>query len=259
MSTTLYWVDVNSGETKTLQFDVVESITSEDILTITEHPVETGSAIVDHARSEPETLTIEAIVSDTPVGGQSGVESTQEEMDLDTIEDPGTKQITLDIPQPPLQPDPSSLVRAGIGAIARAVSGAPKATVMGDLRRGRGQIKATVLQRTSPENRIRSVYELLLEAQVQRALIAVQTRDREYFDMLLERVAKPVLVQDGAAGRFQIDLRRIRMATSQTVEAPRPVEARGALAKAKGAQPTKKKPETPKLRSSLDRLLFGGD
>lgn len=254
MATTIYWVDEDSGETRTVQFDVVEASTGEDLLTVTQHPVETGANIVDHARREPETLMIEGIVSNTPMPGQPGVETIPEELDLEVVGDPGTQQVTLDIPQPRIQPSVSGLVRAGIAALSQ--SGALKATLRGNLRKRRETIRASFSQRTTPTNRIREVYESLLEAQEKRALIVVQTRDREYYDMILERVAAPRTVQDGAAARFQIDLRRIRLATSETVEAPRPVEARGALSKAKGAQATKKKDETPQLRSTLDRLLF---
>lgn len=35
---------------------------------VTKHPVEQGAAISDHAREEPETVTIEGLVSNTPIG-----------------------------------------------------------------------------------------------------------------------------------------------------------------------------------------------
>ena len=38
---------------------------------ITAHPVETGTAIVDHVRVKPDKLTIEGVVSDSPLDGSN--------------------------------------------------------------------------------------------------------------------------------------------------------------------------------------------
>ena len=64
--TTLFWQDPDSGETEILAFDAVVSLSPEDSVTITDHPVEQGSNITDHARDEPERLSIEGIVSTVP-------------------------------------------------------------------------------------------------------------------------------------------------------------------------------------------------
>jgi hypothetical protein len=42
---------------------------------VTEHPVEVGSDIVDHVRAKPIMLTLEGIVSDTPIGGVADLRS----------------------------------------------------------------------------------------------------------------------------------------------------------------------------------------
>lgn len=46
-------------------FDVVLAENHEDSLIITEHPVEVGAAISDHAYSKPQTVTIRGAVSDS--------------------------------------------------------------------------------------------------------------------------------------------------------------------------------------------------
>lgn len=43
---------------------------------VTEHPVEKGADITDHVRAKPPTITIEGIVSDTPVGDLATRRST---------------------------------------------------------------------------------------------------------------------------------------------------------------------------------------
>lgn len=50
-----------------LQFDCVTSETHEGISELTEHAVETGAPISDHKREKPRRLTIEALVTNTPL------------------------------------------------------------------------------------------------------------------------------------------------------------------------------------------------
>ncbi len=50
-----------------LQFDAVTSESHEFVSELTEHAVETGAPISDHKREKPRRLTIEALVSNTPL------------------------------------------------------------------------------------------------------------------------------------------------------------------------------------------------
>lgn len=52
----------------TLEFDVVTSETHEGSSVLTERAVESGAPITDHKRANPRRVTIEAIVSNTPLG-----------------------------------------------------------------------------------------------------------------------------------------------------------------------------------------------
>jgi hypothetical protein len=114
-----------------------------------------------------------------------------------------------------------------------------KAQLTGEPKKGQRIVKAQMLQQKTPRSRVRDVYDLLLKAQKRRLLVTVQARYREHFDMLIERVAQPRVVEDGSSARFQIDLKSIRVADSQTVAAPKPAEARGSIGKNKGSQATK--------------------
>ncbi len=55
------------GETVALEFDVATTETYGASAEVTEHPVETGSAVADHVRPASDTFTVEAIVSNTPI------------------------------------------------------------------------------------------------------------------------------------------------------------------------------------------------
>jgi len=236
VATLLYAQDNDTGQTETLEFDAVFTLSPEDPVTITEHPVEVGANITDHARDEPERLTIEAKVSCIPHPKDADVRLSTLELTIKTRTTPGTKTIPLDVAKPPITPSLDGLARAAIGAVSDSILGAPRATVIAESQERSITGSAQAWQQTSPRNRVRDVYERLLGWKTKHLLITVQTTMREYFDMLIERVAAPQTVDDGKAVTFQLDLKRIRVAESETVQSPQPAEARGALGKNKGAQ-----------------------
>jgi hypothetical protein len=242
--TTLYWQDL-SGQTVSVRLDVITSESYEDTVTISDHPVEEGVVITDHARDEPSAIYVEGTVSNVPMPGQSGVSTGSVPLSVDYGAARGTTSITLDVPTPPVPLNPAGAVRAGIGAIAKAISGKPKATVWGKWKKATVNLRASVLQHSGPRDRPKEVYDLLLSAVAQKALITVQASLREYTDMQITRLAPARSVEGGTKVVFQIDLRKIRIASSETVQAPVPIEARGATKVNAGAQA-----QTPIVASS---------
>lgn len=61
----------------TVQVDVSLSEQHQSEVEITEHPVETGTNIVDHARLKPSTLTIEGVISNDPMPEPTAVDVVQ--------------------------------------------------------------------------------------------------------------------------------------------------------------------------------------
>jgi hypothetical protein len=251
--TTLYWQDDDTGATEFVAFDAVMTEGHEDVMTITEHPVEQGANVTDHAREEPTRLTVEGFVSGMPTLADDDARFESVPLTVETMADPGTKTIQLDVPGAPIQPSVSGLLQAGIGAISNAITGGPnhKATVRGDPRRTTVARRAQMLRQSSPRNRVRHVYDLLLKAQSRKLLVTAQTGVREHFDMLIERVAAPRTTADGTGAKFQVDLKRIRVAASETVQSPQPAELRGQLTKKAGSQTVKNAADPEPRRSIL--------
>lgn len=52
----------------TLEFDAVTSETHEGLAVLTEHAVESGAPLADHKRQNPRRVSIEAVVTNTPLG-----------------------------------------------------------------------------------------------------------------------------------------------------------------------------------------------
>jgi hypothetical protein len=236
MATLLTWQD-DAGQTEFVQFDVVTVITHEGTVEVTEHPVEEGSDIADHARPVPEFLSIEGFVSNKPMASNPGVDKIA-----------SFRQV--DLKYPPHDP-PLNL------SIGQAITGAIDAIT------GKDPFPAqvTALAFDTFVNRIRQIAEKLEDARLNSRLIRVYTSLREYENMVLLREAEPITADDGSGCTFQVDLKRIRIVTAETVEAPQPAEARGATTKAKGSkagqQADNQEAKQEQLRSIAASLFTG--
>jgi hypothetical protein len=263
VGTLLYWrtpgSDPNNADPSGivfLEFDAIIGLTPEDVATLTSHPVERGVNVTDHLRLEPTRLSIEAIMSKTPrlsnapTANQHGrVEAAPLDITIHARPSDGQQTIDLDIPSPPIQPDLAGLVTAGLAALSNALS-PPRVTVRDPAQARITQAQARALQHQDEAEPIQSAYEKLLEAMASAALITVTTRDRDIFDLCLTRVSAPRRLTGGTG--FELELEQLRVADSETVESPKPAEARGALAKKKGTQTTKEAPE------DLQPTILGG-
>lgn len=257
--TKFYWTDADSGNVITVVFDAVTSMTPEDTVSITDHPVEVGADVTDHARSNSGRLTLECIMSMVPnaLDDDTSIQSITVQPVL-TLPG-GTKQIPLTIPPVPIQFSESGLLQAGIGAISKAFSGAPKATVNAPRQFQLGSVTMNVLKQASPRNRVRDIYDILLKVKDDHSLITVLTAHRDHFDMMIERLAEPRTTSDGTSAKFQIDLKQIRTVSSSQVQAPKPVEPRAQPKVNKGSQ-TPKPADNPADKESIAAGFsgFGG-
>ena len=66
MSTLLRWTAADGAEV-VLDLDVATAEGYESSAEVTEHPVETGSAIADHVRPANDTISLEGIISNAPI------------------------------------------------------------------------------------------------------------------------------------------------------------------------------------------------
>lgn len=250
-STVLYWYDDGFPFlTHEIRFGAVTSETHEDVVTITEHPVESGSSNSDHAKDEPPRVSIEGIVSTVLTVG-----------DVGTIPVPQVAQATMQmrgpdrpsreaIPQPPMDRSIVGVVGAGIGALTGGNSVIVRVPTYLKIVR---PIPVQTVQRLIPGDKPREIYESLLEAKTKKALFTIATRFREHFDMMLERVTLLRTAEDGTSGRFQLDFKRIVITETETVSVPIPAEARGAVLRNKGAQAAKPAatPDPSQVKSTL--------
>jgi len=254
--TILYWTDPDSGMTDSVEFDVVPMQLHEDILEITSHPVEQGAEMVDHAREQPTRLTIEGFVSSVPNRRiDKDAADAQAELPINGFTEPGTQSIKLEIASPKPR-TLSGLIGLGLGALGNAITGGPRGTFRAVARRARRQLFGSFYKQVAPRDRVRDVYEKLQGAQTKRALITAQTPLREHFDMMLERLPAEQNEENGTGATFAIDLRRIKVADTETVQSPEPAEKRGAVAKSGGSKNPKPDPNAEAKNEAANKSLL---
>jgi|SRR5690606_12744500 len=253
MPTVLYWYDEEPPfRTHEVRFSAITSETHEDTVTITEHPVESGSSNADHAKDVPERISIEGVISTVLSVGDADVIEVPQVERMPVLQRGPDRPSPVEVPQPPMDRSLTGIGGAALNALG--IGAKPIVVRVPTYLATSSPIPIRALQRITPGSKPRDVYETLLEAKRKKALFTVSTDFREYFDMMLERVALIRTVEDGRSGRFQVDLRRVEITATETVSLPVPAHARGAVLRSKGAQATK--PVEPPLRSTLHQMFF---
>jgi hypothetical protein len=231
MAVIFTWPD-DSGATVSMSFDVDTSEAHNLTNLITEFPVETGSNIADHVVPQLNQFTIEGFVSDTPIASNPGVDGISE-----------VTSVELQVPEPP-SPGITAPGRALVGAISGLIAGAvPK--------------RATLLTFADFKSRIRAVMDLLEDARVNARLIRIVTSLKEYDDMVIESLSPSRTPEMGSTTQFVLTLKEVKFVTSETVDAPVPTEAIGAVPKAVGSKAGKDAKGGEK-RETLRSTLKGG-
>lgn len=209
-------------------FDLVESEGHSFTSEVTEHPVEQGSNLVDHIRQNPQQLTLKVAMTNTPI----------EDLGRGSIE-----VLELTIPQyhPPLLPTPGSLFNAAQSGITNLITGGAK------------PLRIQTLTFPEPFDRIKEVYNQLLELWTVSATMSVVTSLRTYEAMAFEDVSLPR--EEKGKASITLQFKQIRTVTTASVSAPKPAEKRGMPKQAKGSQSTKPTENPVKATSILIKGL----
>lgn len=170
---TLEW-QTDDGRLERLSFDAAVTEDLEATAQATEHPVESGVAVVDHVRPNAETVGLEAVVTNTPV------------------------------------------VAPGDHA-----DGAVGQTVSRTLRVGGQSVAVNVLGFTQAFDRVRAVDAALRALREAAQLLKVYTSLRVLEDVVIERYKVTRSAESAHALFVTLELRKVRIATTARVAAPR--------------------------------------
>lgn len=207
-----------------IDFDAVESETHPDVSIVTAHPIELGADVVDHVRSEPSVVSLQVLVSNSPMRGTGNL-----------------RTITFEPPQPqfPMDGTPGALYRE-----AKALFSSP------------AEVSATVYEQDG-KDRIEEYQQTLDQIRRSAELVAVVTMSRVYYDCVIVR--SELQRTKFGHGSFALDFRIITKVETRSVAAPQPTEPRGQGKQSKGSQATAaaKEVDTKKLAKSF--LVQGGE
>lgn len=210
-----------------LKFDVVPSETHEGVLQITDHPVEKGANVTDHARRELDRLTLEVFVSNAPIRSDLR-DGAVETITLDVLGYKAAGRITrvnLDVKQweAPLEPTPGSVFNKVEGFISSLFTGKKEyvaALAPGpDFLEGR-RYRVGVMTFTTPFDAVADILGALETIQSTAELLTVVTNPRDYEDMLLERYTAPRDTTTGDGVKITLEFRKIRIVAPKIVSAP---------------------------------------
>lgn len=228
-----YLILPNTGlDEDAIEWDSVDDYSCDESSVATEHPVEDGEAPVDHIRPLPRVVSFTAYVSETPI------RSTRE---------PGGQELgealKINIPIPvfklPFNGTPGAIFRE-IGAIGSLLGGSPAPYQMEVLG---FPVMSRVLNREIALERIRAT----------KTLCRILTPTRQHDSMAL--VGNIHAIREHGGAYFQLTFRQIRTVATRIVDAPTPVEPRGAPMKKGGAQagktPDKASAKTAAEKASL--------
>jgi hypothetical protein len=198
------------GTPTTIDFDCSVTERYEGAADVTEFPVERGANVTDHVRAQNESVTLEAIVTNTPVVvptfGMEGATGSPQPLRLDVA----------------------------------------------------GQtLQATTLQFSQAFDRVRAVDEALRALRDVGQVLTVRTGVREIADCVIARYQVERDAEKGNALHLTLELRRLRIVTTQRVQVEQPALRSGHRSQNRGSQPATE-PSPEDRRTILARLQDRG-
>jgi hypothetical protein len=253
------WED-ESGTTQTLDVDVVMAAADKRTAKVTDHVVETGVVISDHVVIQPESLSMELLVTQTPFTG------TQVSIGIDA---PSSKLVSKNYP---LDVRPSEFVPGGFFLLTQGVQ-AVVASVANALLGAAGagtQMKGSERQETSAKltaqviqgdnaDRVADVHDKLIEILNGAMPVTVSFKGRLYVDYLLEEVELTHAAGKFGAGTFKVKARALNTVDAATAALPDPADFRAKAAVPKGNKPSTTPDPDPKksMKSALAHTADG--
>lgn len=244
---TITW-EGTSGQTFFITLDVASKVQHTSTNQVTDHPVETGANISDHVRPEPNVLTIEGVISNTPIylpsdhiGNATMVTETVTAQwsgfnNQRTVR--GREDTIGDFAPVPRPIGGIGLGSAQTAQIGRVVPG--------------GTLSANVKRFTEDFDRAAECYGELLLVRDTGILCMVVTHRRVYENMAITQLDVADDGNTGNALRFTVAFKQIRYGQTKT----EPVPAVPRKKVAKGKKQVAPPPVEPEGKGSAAVKLF---
>ncbi len=200
--------------------DMLLDASATSALELTQHPIESGASISDHAISRPFTLDLTLVQTETPISpipGQFSV--TSEALEIPERR-PGKQTNQLRIRENDRVPvNVNQLIGAVTSRIARpgpiSVEGLK---VDGDL--STSTLRVSALTANAPVERVNQFYADLLSLQLGVTPLNVTVKGATHIDLVIKSLTRTDAPGQGGCARFQVSLQRVATVSTQTVELP---------------------------------------
>lgn len=252
------WVDA-AGNTNVLNVDIVMTTEDERVAKLTDHVVETGAVVTDHIVIQPESLALELLVTQTPMGGPG---MTMQPLALEVgVADRQTDTHRIEVRQSQFQPGGFLLVSSGLQSVTnfllRRETVTPQEFVGSNVVEKFSSLQARTLQSLAPADRVNQAFDTLIGIMNSGLLVTVSFKGRLYVDYLLTSVGLSQGKGEAGCGRFRVRARAFRTVTGQDVQLPDPADFRSLPKQTKGNQPGKTPDPDPtkRGRSLADRAV----
>jgi len=215
------------GEFQAIVVDVTIEENHSDTAMITEHPVESGGSVSDHVKKNPDRLTAVVFVTDTPIISPNvdGANGSTGPLDLEGASSRFTKY-----------------AKSGEAAEQKTTS---------------YQKSVNVLSFPDGVDRVRAVYDAFRRAKDEGVIFSVITSLREYESLVIADISAPKSAKSGGSVTMTIEFREFRFVSTETIDAPEPLETRAERERRRGAQGAEEEPSEQR-RSMAAALIEDG-
>jgi hypothetical protein len=231
------WVD-EGGSTNTLDVDVVMS--SDDVreAKLTDHVVEDGAVITDHVVIQPESVSFELVVTQTPTVAGGGFSPAAVTVSA-SVQSRAVANVPIKVQASAFRPGGFLLLSSGLRSIVSDLfsgegNGLPSSMQGSAFTQRATSVQASVLQATTPVDRVNDVHDALTEILTKALLVTLSFKGRLYVDYLLERVELNETAGMFGAARFKVRARAFRTVTGTQVNLPDPEDFRALPKVSKG-------------------------
>jgi hypothetical protein len=204
-----------------LHFDAVLTEDHERTTEVTEHPVEQGTAIVDHVRPLAHRVRLTVFVSNTPVYSKEGIQT------FDIVDVSAARDLNKDLTPDQFAGGLSGLLDRGLQAV-------------GLQDKFPTQLSVNVLEFDQDFDFVKDAFDIMTELRDTATLLQVATPRQLYVNMILKTINMHRDPGTGTSANFELEFQQIRVVDSNIVDAPLPSVPRATPGTDTGKKDTKK-------------------
>lgn len=254
----------NEGSNDLIQFDggalvadMLAEASTEQMLELSQYPLEDGAVINDHAVQQPRRMTLTLVQTESPLAAIAGFAQVSRELTVPT-RPKGTQTTTLDVPKKEFRPTSLLALTTGVREALFGGSGPIRVTGMkADGPIQEAPLKVTVLAANADVGRVNEFHTALISLLESVTPVQVTVKQRSYPSMILTGVTRTDSAGQFGAARFTVTLQQVSTAETRIVDLP-PVPQATAKKNVGKKDTTQFGPPPPPVTQLLENLQETG-